>query len=81
MSGLPEYTHEVYGTGCATINLPSGPIQVSLITSPAEFATDREITQAEYEQIRDFLREMFDNSMYASCLEDRARLAARLRRP
>ena len=61
MSGVAEYTHETYGTARMTLKLPSGPIEIMAITSPDEFATDREITQPEYDQIRGVLRQMIDN--------------------
>ena len=63
MSGLAEYTHETYGTGSAVIKLPTGPVAISHVTSPDEFATDREITQSEYEQIRGCLRQMHSRAL------------------
>ncbi len=77
MSGLADYTHETYGTARVTLKLPSGPIEIVAITSPDEFATDREITQPEYDQIRDCLRQMVDCALMASSPEDRARFLAR----
>lgn len=66
MSGLAEYTHVTYGTARAVIKLPAGPIEISHVTSPDEFATDREITQAEYESIRECLRQMVDCALMSS---------------
>lgn len=69
MSGLAEYTYETYGTGHAVIELRSGPVEISHITSPDVFATDREITQAEYDQIRGALgdfRQLLDSTLLAS---------------
>lgn len=66
MSGLPEYEHVIYGTARATIELPAGRVEVSQITNPDEFATDRVITPAEYEQLRSLLRQMTDCLAYQS---------------
>ena len=66
MSDLVEYTHRTYGTARATINLPSGPIEIWSITSPDEFATDREITQSEYDQIRSCFQRMLDDAAICS---------------
>jgi hypothetical protein len=63
---MTEYVHETHGTARATIKLPSGPIEILAVTSPDEFATDREITQAEYETIRGCLRQMVDCALMAS---------------
>jgi len=66
MSDLAEYTHETYGTARATIKLPAGRVEVSNIISPGEFATDREITDAEYHQIRRVLQEVYDCAVFSS---------------
>lgn len=65
MSGA-EYTHETYGTARATLELPAGRIEISHIESPDVFATDREITQPEYEKIRGCLRQMVDSALMSS---------------
>lgn len=69
MSGLAEYTHETYGTARATIDLPAGRVEITHVTNPDEFATDREITQDEYDQIRGVLgawRQLLDSALMAS---------------
>ena len=77
MSGLAEYTHETHGMASAVIKLATGPVEIVAITSPDEFTTDREITQPEYAQIRECLRQMVDCALISSCPEDRATFLAR----
>jgi hypothetical protein len=55
-----EYTHVIYSTARVVLKLPSGPVEISHVTKPGDFATDREITQAEYDSIRECLRQMHD---------------------
>ena len=46
-------------SGHAIMDLPAGRVEV-WDTSPDVFATDRTITQGEYDQIRDFLQRQHD---------------------
>lgn len=77
MSGIAEYTHETHGSRRAVLKLPSGPIEIVAVESPDTFVTDREITQTEYETIRECLRQMIDCALMSSSFEDRARFIAR----
>lgn len=72
-----NYTYVNYGTARGIFELPAGPVEIFAVKSPTEFATDRVITQAEYEQIRDFLQEITDCALLSSSPEDRARFLAR----
>jgi hypothetical protein len=63
---MSKYVREVYGTARAVLDLPAGRVEISRVTSPGEFATDREITQAEYDSIRECLRQMVDCALMSS---------------
>jgi hypothetical protein len=66
MSGLTEYRYETYGTARAILELPAGRVEVWQVASLDEFATDREITQAEYDSIRRCLQKMHDSVLMSS---------------
>lgn len=58
--------HETYDTGYAVLELPAGRIEITHISSPESFATDRKITQAEYDSISECLRQMLDCAAISS---------------
>lgn len=64
--GVSEYTHESHGTPRAVVKLPSGPVEIWATNPPDEFATDRAITQDEYDQIRLCLIQLMDNAAMQS---------------